>query len=584
MRAPVRQFCLFAALIVPVIAPAAHGQNPIPEPLPRPGAVGRQDTVVTRQARERLHLPDVLILGKANVRQVPRTKWLPAARLPLKAETPSRSPRLSWSPAVPEDRAVPGETAAPQNSLIAVSVRFGTFKTASVGVRFWQKTGALDFRLGSGYETSNGPYRNDEYERWRVGIASSYELSKQLILSAGMQFASNRYGLWGTPVQLRRKLELLQGQIGLAGALAGKLRYAVDLKSYRLPLGSDMDRMPGHRIPAITQEKGLSASGKLKITAGAWQIGGGADFLSAEETTPPPMDVPASSTTKKTFALTAVHFVAERPLSSQGFLRVGATWQQAVLPARKKQRVFPNFALNFNLSTRTQFRLGYTGELRLLTLNRLSQINPFVDFRMPENPLEERRQKISAAVAYRLTSQIFVTVSYDYTTASDLFYWSRLDTAASEREGLFTARSVERGHLGFLAAEIHLGNLDPLRLRIRTQISTSGIDKYSAVSVPPIIRDVPYLEDLAVPVEAEYRISRNITARAEFHYFGSRFVNLEFPKQLGSIWLLNARLSYRMKPFEFFLTGRNLLNQKFEIWEGYPVPTAQLLAGVNARF
>jgi len=78
---------------------------------------------------------------------------------------------------------------------------------------------------------------------------------------------------------------------------------------------------------------------------------------------------------------------------------------------------------------------------------------------------------------------------------------------------------------------------------------------------------------------------------AKVQYIGNIFTyippsdlsDLEEPRK-QDYTLLNAKLTIRLtKVIDIFITGKNLLNQEYEIMDGYPMPGMTVFAGINLR-
>ena len=563
--------------------PALLGQKRVPEPEPPVSASG-SDTLQAHSRKQKMELPDVLVLGTSRERRTPKTKRAPVRSPAPPASVLNRTPLPPQQPDVALAAAVPSLQAVSRPTATSAGFRFGGFNTAELAFRHWQRQKDVEFSVAGQYGSSDGAYPNSQYERWRLGTEVQYHLAGGNVLRTGVEYRSNHYGLWGTPARIRRKLEQLQGSFGLTSFRSGKISYGLEVRTYRLPLRSAMDRISANRLLDNTQEKGFVASGRGSLSAGVWRIGGRAEYLSVTEKKPPLLDALAASPVSSSLRLATVRLTAERLLGAQGVFRFGLKWQSAALPGGKKQRLFPVFALNYSLNSKTQLRLRYTGELRLLTLKNLSRSNPFLDFKLPADALEEHRQKITLGLAQQLSRDLTVKVTYQYGTAANFHYWSRMDSSAGGPAGLFALRPADKVHLAFLRAEVIWGTLTPLRVRARLQISGSGIDRLPDSGRPVLHKKIPYFEDVGLPVFVDYRVRKNLTLHGEFFYAGDRFASPYELKSLKSIWLLNGELSYRLRFVEISLGARNILNQKAEIWQGYPVPGLQLFLGVTSRF
>jgi outer membrane receptor protein involved in Fe transport len=78
-----------------------------------------------------------------------------------------------------------------------------------------------------------------------------------------------------------------------------------------------------------------------------------------------------------------------------------------------------------------------------------------------------------------------------------------------------------------------------------------------------------------------YRIGKFGTA-IQGHYVGGLISNLAASDSKENYVLLNASLRYKpVSLLEVFVSGKNLLNQKYQINNGYPMPGVHFMAGIN---
>ncbi|MGQ1888830.1 TonB-dependent receptor domain-containing protein [Thermophagus sp. OGC60D27] len=78
--------------------------------------------------------------------------------------------------------------------------------------------------------------------------------------------------------------------------------------------------------------------------------------------------------------------------------------------------------------------------------------------------------------------------------------------------------------------------------------------------------------------QKKYRISNGI------QYINGLYTSVE-PDQQENFILWNVKADYRLNPLiSFFVNGENLLAQEYEINEGYPMPKATFMTGININF
>ena len=82
---------------------------------------------------------------------------------------------------------------------------------------------------------------------------------------------------------------------------------------------------------------------------------------------------------------------------------------------------------------------------------------------------------------------------------------------------------------------------------------------------------------------AQYRVA-GFEANAGFQYLAGLCTNVQTEAK-ENVALLNIGLAYRVLPqLKLWARGENLLAQRYEINEGFPMPKATVMAGVHVTF
>ncbi len=101
------------------------------------------------------------------------------------------------------------------------------------------------------------------------------------------------------------------------------------------------------------------------------------------------------------------------------------------------------------------------------------------------------------------------------------------------------------------------------------------------------LTSIPNLPPVDLNFGAAYKFTPQFTLRGWFLFLSKRYSDLALTNELGAVGLLNLRLSYSTKvstlPLEIFVEGKNLLNQKYFIWQGYQEFPLSLFIGVSSK-
>jgi len=98
---------------------------------------------------------------------------------------------------------------------------------------------------------------------------------------------------------------------------------------------------------------------------------------------------------------------------------------------------------------------------------------------------------------------------------------------------------------------------------------------------------IPNLVPFDLTVGGNYQITPQFNFRASIFILSGRYSDLALTNKISSAWLLNFHLSYDLKlgqfPIEIFADGKNILDQKYFIWQGYQEFPLGLFIGVSGK-
>ena len=107
--------------------------------------------------------------------------------------------------------------------------------------------------------------------------------------------------------------------------------------------------------------------------------------------------------------------------------------------------------------------------------------------------------------------------------------------------------------------------------------------------------DLPYAPKWTFTGGLAYRFLEHFLLNVDGQYVADRYVSnprypTATPDKVGDYYLLNAKLTYRLKwkqypvQTDFYLAGENLTNVSYEYLKGYPAPGITVMGGVNFYF
>ncbi|MGB9699400.1 MAG: TonB-dependent receptor [Thermodesulfobacteriota bacterium] len=107
--------------------------------------------------------------------------------------------------------------------------------------------------------------------------------------------------------------------------------------------------------------------------------------------------------------------------------------------------------------------------------------------------------------------------------------------------------------------------------------------------------DLPYAPQWTFTGGLAYRFLKRFLLNVDSQYVAERYVSnprypTATPDKVGDYYLLNAKLTYRLKwkqypiQTDLYLAGENLTNVSYEYLKGYPAPGITIMGGVNFYF
>jgi len=572
------------------------GQDPptkkIPKPKPLRNLPTTQDSA-KKAEKEKLELPDVLILGKDTAIRKPSDKFISSrlAAINLKQINIEREKSLPSTYNSPEQ--TPEFEPLEKSYGTGLEVRFGTYSSALIKINHWQEFKKLKINFDSDYDRSDGQYDNSQYEKWRVALLGEYQLSPThwFVINGGLK--DNKFGLWADKNH-KRKLTQYNFGLGFKGKFSPKFGYSILLDQNKIPLQKDIEVDPKIKNITLNRERNRDIQGLLFYESNEWnfQLKGNVltnkynkyvSGLLVDSTLSDPL-----SSTKNSF--TSVELSAGRQLGAKGTLTFGAVYEYYKLDEfdSTANRVNPYLKLNYNLTPSVQIFTSYQPKWRFVTHRELFNFNPFYYSGSGHYPIEDHRHSIDIGAEWKLPQNSVVRLTYQFRSIKNFLIWdSSFESwmATVTPENLFQIRGLEKVHLSILKADFFIGNLKPFQIRSSISFLNSGIDELGPNQpLPQLTNDIPYLEDVSWPTEFNYQFQKDWTLSLIANYFGSRAFSLYIPEKGESIWLLNAKLNYHTNGLNFYLLGRNLLNQKYRIWQDYPETGSQFYIGVEAKF
>ena len=187
--------------------------------------------------------------------------------------------------------------------------------------------------------------------------------------------------------------------------------------------------------------------------------------------------------------------------------------------------------------------------------------NPFITSQFDILPLKKRIE-IQLGGEYRPASNMNFKSVLTRTDWENYAFWSR-----DSLTGLFQFNNLKNIVLFSwdLMSEFDLS--PDLKFSAGFRLTFDSVQKDSMFVDNP---NVPYIENVSIPIDLTYKIYKTAFATINFGWVGPRKISLTEKTELPGYGLLSFRLQKQLyKNYFVFISGQNLLDQKYERWENY---------------
>lgn len=524
-------------------------------------------------SKSRLNLPDVLVYGVDKQIRVSGSKLSISGEKAQLIQLSSSYQPFSFGILSNSGKATIRPSSRSQEVINKYSLGYGSYNDVNVHLLRWQKIHALNYTIGGRFHRSDGQYENSQFKSGELRGQFSYLWQPRIKVQMNTGYGFRDYLIQGS---------LLQGHQRKMGCL--------DLGMHSNFSGS-------------------------RNTYGSFSIHYGAFNLSNE------MNIEAfkSDSKEQTLTLAGQAFwrLSDLKLSLLGsFLRnhfylnevQERTDYISQLQAKGRYKYGSNLSLSFGIQL---------NNISLETLDPETDITPFGKI------IYSRKNKWGVYIAgsHEYIYQTFQNIWRTNYFASDFIdrfaqnvqYKLDIGTEFKFKEGWSTKAdwkfkkfknfayfertlnkdgSIADGLFGyyFLDRVQRMDGALTIDLELTPQFTVTGNLNYASFKLEDDsvkIRDnkIPYLEDLNADLKVTYKFMNDTRMALTIKYVGSRRKHLEQTGSLGSYLLLNIHLEKKYNRYvTLFIHANNILNQKYQIWDGYKELGINFVGGIKGKW
>jgi len=550
-----------------------------PKPRPTPTKV-RDDSTETTRAKKReseesqsdkLELPDVLIYGEETSSRLPGAKQSPKP-------DPISLQRLQEKRALDDSAAIelnPKEgVSAPrhqQRQLLGVRTHAGQFGQLGLGLGFWKTSKQSEATVDAEYFRREGEFDNSQIRRFDLDGQLGATLAKNLAGRGQLHIQSNDYGLYGASLDNYERdsdyFQLLAGGRVNAGS-ATDLSFEASFLSGDADDQAQIDSARFLRAKAEWRTFSMGVSAEHRFSKLETRV----RFAYVND------DIRPSHGFRDKPSFTLLQVELSFPIRERANLALGLTHTSAKSDsAADGSRLAPFVKVVWVPANSFALSGEFSGGWNYAPFHERLRENPYLDLLNLFGP-EERLWQIKLTGEYRITQQWVLKLNYLRERLNHLSYWERSDST-----GLFVLNRLS----GVTLSDLNLGMEFTPAANLTFVAAVHLLNDQLDDNNPNIagVFELPYRSEFWMPVTVTYQPIPKVTITGEGRWVGSRRVRLSSTDKIGSYLDLGAQAEWQAhRIFSVFGGVRNLLDEDYEIWRGYPEIGFNVIAGMKANW
>ncbi len=550
-------------LFLPAMLPAQKIEPP-PTKISLPSDTTQVPGKATEKSGTNLTLPDVVIFGEDKSARYAGNKknttpQAPSILLPAESYFPT-SPGFS-APQKPVLKAAKTNI----KPIGWAQGNGGSYSTLAADAGIAYKFDNTQTRLNAWFDKSNGQYVNSDY--MTGGVATGIGLFRNQVtrLQLDGRYLYHEIGLHGASLsnlsrsanhgeaKLEARFNLENHSYGQVGAQSGLIKLHSDTASTELRTGEEVwfQLYGNYTIPW----QGID-----------WSIK--SDYLQSR--------YKAKSDSLNGLSTSAsIAFESFIPFSPRLSALAGIQYQQVESDSfARKSRVSPYARVNAALSDQVGFIASIESGYKTKRFADWWQQNKYVSFLVPYQP-KEIDYAVRAEGSVNVLSSVKFHTAFSRIKLSKTFYWQRDSNIHYIQPKTVSDVKLTEIKIGFSAD-----------IAKRSYIELYYID-YSdhvdPISLSPAERHMPYRPEYRIPFRADLNLPYKFFISTTAQFVGKRRVALRQDIELDPFILVDTMLAKSFSRFSLTLSINNILDQKYQIWQGYAENGISLFGGLVVK-
>ncbi|MCI0514212.1 TonB-dependent receptor [candidate division KSB1 bacterium] len=533
-----------------------------------PNQLGSQSAAAKKAkppAEPRLDVVEILpdnseaIIPAVNFRLTPRPDS--ARSFPL---TPHYLPQQ-----LPPDsvaRTIPEKPRLSRTGFLKYRFGCGNLNALDLDVVRGQKSQRLEYLVGVQYFRTDGSYAQSQKEKYTLAGQVDYRLSSRLRFVSDLQYQRENYELQASPIaqhQRRTNLYLVSGKLPFQFSPNPQASLMINLTRFQL---KEKAAAP---LPIPTaRESMFELRGKYLWRATRWSLI--SDFKAFFNFYQPRPD-----STIEDFGLQWKGQWRYRFRPHLTWTIGGQLENIAFADGVSRTRLSPLTQINFVYRNVFGFLLQFSREFDYTAFRILSQKNPYLKVPAKLN-LGDFYYRVLFELELKLHAKLQLQSQFKYQDLRQGGYFLPVGY-------LFDYLYFDKVSQSIMRHTIFWQPYTALQLQAFTQLNFYKITD-AALQLNRKIAP-PFQEKLSAGLGLKFRPRPSTRLQLDGHYFGSRYTTVDYRQELKPYLRIDLTLEKQFNEYiTLFITGNNLLNQKYSLWTGYREPGINVIGGIKGRW
>jgi len=428
---------------------------------------------------------------------------------------------------------------------------FGKFQQVNASAGWWQETDRLNFGLVGGYSRSDGQFQNSQFSNGKISGQVGGQISPDLTIKAKGNYRIFDYGLFGAEINdLKRKNQ--GSSINISGQWNGEKNQSAKVEVFRNNKNFNDKDSTSTATEFSDSEFGLNANYKTKIKTTNVSISGYYYHNNFDN------NLLKTSEIQNYFLLKPEVTYA---IKQQFIFRAGLVFQDLEIGDLISETLFsPEVEIIFTPSQKVGFNVKASRGFTPMNYYSWWQKNPFITNQF--SPLVmKKNSEVQFGVEYSPSTSVTFKTNLNRQVWGNYAYWSRNSI------GLFQLNRLDNVSLynWNLLTEYNITSNLKLEAGLRMIFDSIEDDTLSVSG-----GGLPYQEKLYCPINLNYQINQSFSAAILFSWIGPRKISFLSDDEFAGFGLLSVELQKELfDHFSIHLAGKNLLNQKYFLWQNY---------------